>query len=226
MAYRLNKSGAEIDSLLEKAKNMESDVFVAPFNVYDILRAVGDGKKGEMTCSTIALTEALRAGKIVVIRESERNPIVSGVVLGSDGDLLNAYIVSLKTYVSVAIIGNNDIDIRLSDNLINNAKKETYVSNLQAINIGEGLWHYSEHLYTSVISSLRVESCPTLREGESKTITLNLPNSGNRFSIVNGTGATLVGVSSTSYSGILRVQITAMNAAGSYYLFFDINYYK
>lgn len=226
MAYRLNKSGAEIDSLLEKAKNMESDVFVAPFNVYDIMRAVGDGKEGEMTCSTIALANALQAGKIVVIRESERNPIVSGVVLGSDGDLLNAYIVSLKTYVSVAIIGNNDINIRLSDNLINNAKKETYVSNLQAINIGEGLWNYSEHLYTSVISSLRVESCPTLREGESKTITLYLPNSGNRFSIVNGTGATLVGASSTSYSGILRVQITAMNAAGSYYLFFDINYYK
>ena len=226
MAYRLNKSGAEIDSLLEKAKNMESDVFVAPFNVYDILRAVGDGKEGEMTCSTIALANALQAGKIVVIRESERNPIVSGVVLGSDGDLLNAYIVSLKTYVRVGIIGNNAIDFRLSDNLINNAKKDTYVSNLQAINIGEELWNYSEHLYTSVISSLRVGSCPTLGEGESKTITLYLPNRDNRFSIVNGTGATLVGASSTSYSGILRVQITAMNAAGSYYLFFDINYYK
>lgn len=226
MAYRLRKSGAEIDSLLEKAKNMESDVFVAPFNVSDIMKAVGDGKRGEMTCSTIALANALQAGKIVVIRESERNPIVSGVVLGSDGDLLKAFIVSLKTYVSVAINGNNAIDIWLSDNLINNAKKDTYVSNLQAININEGLWNYSEHLYTSVISSLRVESCPTLREGESKTITLYLPNSGNRFSIVNRTGATLEGVSSTSYSGKLRVQITAINAAGSYYLFFDINYFK
>lgn len=226
MAYRLRKSGAEIDSLLEKAKNMESDVFVAPFNVYDIMRAVGDGKEGEMTCSTIALSNALQTGKIVVIRESERNPIVSGVVLGSDGMLLNAYIVSLRTYVSVVIIGDNAIDIRINDNLINNAKKATNVSNSQVINIGEGMWNYSEHLYTSVISSLRVESCPTLREGESKTITLYLPNSGNRFSIVNAAGATLVGASSTSYSGIMRVQITAVNAAGSYYLFFDINYYK
>lgn len=225
MAYRLNKSGAEIDSLLEKAKNMESDVFVAPFNVSDIMMAVGDGKEGKMTCSTIALVNALQAGKIVVIRESERNPIVSGVVLGSDGVLLDAYIVSLRTYVSV-VIRENAINIELRDNLINNAKKDTYVSNSQAINIGQGMWNYSEHLYTSVISSLRVGSLPTLREGESKTITLYLPNSGNRFSIVNGTGATLVGPSSTSYSGKLRVQITAMNAAGSYYLFFDINYYK
>lgn len=226
MAYRLNKSGAEIDSLLEKAKNMESDVFVAPFNVYDIMRAVRDGNVGEMACNTIPLTNALQAGKIVVIRESERNPIVSGVVLGSDGMLLNAYIVSLRAYVSVVISGNDTIGIRVSDNLINNANKVTYVSNSQAINIQEGLWNYSEHLYTSVISALSVESCPTLREGESKTITLYLPNSGNRFSILNPTGATLVGPSSTSYSGKMSVQITAMNAAGSYYLFFDINYYK
>lgn len=225
MAYRLNKSGAEIDSLLEKAKNMESDVFVAPFNVSDIMNAVGDGKEGEMTCRTIALVNALQAGKIVVIRESERNPIVSGVVLGSDGVLLDAYIVPLRTYVSV-VIRENAINIELRDNLINNAKKDAYVSNSQAINIGQGMWNYSEHLYTSVISSFRVGSCPTLREGESKTITLYLPNSGNRFSIVNGTGATLVGPSSTSYSGKLRVQITAMNAAGSNYLFFDIYYYK
>lgn len=226
MAYRLNKSGAEIDALLEKAKNMESDVFVAPFNVSDIMNAVGDGKEGEMTCRTIALVNALQAGKIVVIRESERNPIVSGVVLGSDGVLLNAYLVSLRTYVSVTIVGENAINIELRDNLINNAKKDTYVSNSQAINIGQGMWNYSEHLYTSVISSFRVGSLPTLREGESTTITLHLPNSGNRFSIVNGTGATLVGPSSTSYSGKLRVQITAMNAAGSNYLFFDIYYYK
>lgn len=219
MAYRLNKTGREIEQLLEKVATMESDVYVAPFNTDDIVNALEDGVTGGQRMDLTSLVDAVDAGKVVVIKRDEK---VDGIMLGCDR--------SYNALVYLVSVGRV-VEMQFTENIITfKAKEANPFKNASGIPmfrdggpgliINAGEWiDYTEIFTTSPITALEFGTLPRILPGESKTLTVYVTNANNMTISSGESVAVLIGVNVKPKSGACKVVATcARGMRGKVYL--------
>ena len=219
MAYRLNKTGREIEQLLDKVATMESDVYVAPFNTEDIVNALADGITGGWRMDLTSLVDAVDAGKVVVIKSNEK---VDGIMLGCDSSY-NAlvYLVSVGKVVKMQF-AKNIISFMVKDaNPFQNASEiPLFLNGGGGLSIGADTWvAYKEIFLTNTINLLEFETLPRIIPGESKTLTVYVTNAEN-MNISSGEGVDIsIGLTGKPKSGACKVVATcARGKRGEVYL--------
>lgn len=208
MAYRLNKTGREIEQLLDKMATMESDVYVAPFNTEDIVNAFENGIRGGLQMDLTSLIDALDAGKVVVIKSGEK---VDGIMLGCDSSYeALVYLVSLGMVFEMQFT-ENAMSFKAKDaNPFKNASGiPMFRDGGPGLLINAGEWiDYTEIFTTSPITVLEFTTLPRILPGQSKTLTVYVTNA-NNMSITSGDSvAVMVGFKDKPKSGACKVVAT------------------